>query len=797
MKIYIIVFLVLLISNNIYALFNIEGTIKDAVSNENLIGATIYIPDLKIGAISDTNGYFAIYNLKKASYLIVINYIGYKTISKRIDLHSDTVLSIKLSPAITELGEIVVTGVTQATELKQSPITVATIDLNTIQENNSSNIIDALKIIPGINQLSSGQNISKPIIRGLGYNRIITLNNGIKLEGQQWGDEHGIEIDEFAIDRVEIIKGPGSLLYGSDGIAGVINFLPPKPIINDKIESQFILNYQSNNNLIAYSLSNEGNKYGLQWLARFTNKYAGNYKNNYDGLVYNSGYQEYDGNISIGTINNWGYSYLNINSYNTKLGIIEGLRDSIGNFAYENKEGNKITVPNNELQGYNIGTPFQWVNHLSLTSNSLLVLRKGNINLDFGIQINNRKEFEEIEYPNIAGLALQLNTLNYNIRYNCNKIAGWETSLGIGGMYQKNINRGIEYLIPDYNLFDYGIFIYTQKTFNLLTISGGLRYDNRLLNVDGLYLNQSGMPITNIDSNSITKFTQFNRYYNGLSGSLGATYQLSDYSTIKLNISNGYRTPNIAELASNGVHEGVFRYEIGNSNLNPEYSHQIDLSYSYNTDNIIFEITPFINYINNYIFIEKLKDNNGNDIIIDSNTAYPTFSYISGNAMLWGGEIYCDIHLHNIDWLHIENTFSYVQSILTNQSDSTTFLPFTPAPHYRGGWKAQFNNWIIDIPSVYIKFNIDYYFAQNQIFSAYQTESATPDYTLLSAGIGANINLSNNSSINIYLSGNNLANITYQNHLNKLKYAPQNPLTKRMGIFDMGRNFSIKLIYNM
>src|SRR5690606_7013429 len=109
------------------------------------------------------------------------------------------------------------------------------------------------------------------VIRGLGYNRIVTLWNGIRQEGQQWGDEHGIEIDEYTIDRVEIIKGPGSLLYGSDAIAGVVNFLPAKSLPLGRLRSSLSANYQSNNNLIGYSLANEGNRGGLQWAGRFTN----------------------------------------------------------------------------------------------------------------------------------------------------------------------------------------------------------------------------------------------------------------------------------------------------------------------------------------------------------------------------------------------------------------------------------------------------------------------------------------------------------------------------------------------
>lgn len=779
-----------------FAQNTLSGQIRSELTEQVLSGASIYLPDLKIGTVSDENGNFKINNLRSGNYLIEVKSPGYKSIVTQIDLSADWVMDFRLDESITELDNVVITGVSRSTELKRNPVIIKTLDQSTLNRSNSTNLIDALQSVPGISQIGTGPNISKPIIRGLGHNRVITLNNGLKQEGQQWGDEHGIEIDQYSVSRVEIIKGPGSLMYGSDGIAGVLNFLPPKLPLENEIQTQLLTNYQSNNNLIGTSIVNSGNRNGFQWSVRLSNKIAGNYKNKYDGKVYNSGFKETNGSLTLGINRNWGHSFLNVSSYNSKLGIVEGERDELGNFVYTNKEGEEVSAIGSSLNGYKIGTPYQKVHHFSVASNNYFLLNKGSMNVDLGFQNNLRKEYEEAESPNEESLSLSLNTLNYNIRYNYPRVKGWEISSGISGMLQTNKNKGVEFLIPDYDLFDIGAFVFAQKTFNQLTVAGGFRFDNRHLKAHELFLNENEEVTNASHPNAELKFPHFNQNYNGFSGSLGLSYQSSKNSTLKLNLSQGFRAPNIAELGSNGKHEGTFRYEIGNPNLKSEISRQIDLAYYLDLEHISLELSPFINFIEHYIFLEKIND--GDESLVDSHDNVSKFQYKSGNATLVGGEIYIDIHPHPWDWLHIENSFSYVKATQKEQADSMRHLPFTPAPHYKGSVKAEFNELSPLISKLYLQMSVDHYFKQNKVYSAFDTESPTSAYTLLSASIGVSFSLFNKKEfINLFLSGNNLGNIAYQNHLSRLKYADKNPLTGRKGVFDMGRNIGLKMILNL
>lgn len=780
----------------------LSGYIKDQQTKEALPGVTIFLDDLKTGVTTDSAGFYQFKDLKEGIYLIEISFIGYKKLVERISIQRDTTRDFLISPAVSELNDVVVTAVSRATELKLSPVIIKPVDAASLRQTAATNLIDALRNVPGINQITTGAGISKPTIRGLGYNRVLSLFNGVRQEGQQWGDEHGIEIDEYAIDRIEIVKGPGSLLYGSDAIAGVLNYMPPHAPEANSISSQVVANYQSNNHLIGYSVANSGNKRGIQWLGRFSNKLAGNYRNQYDGTVYNSGYQEYDGSLFLGLNRHWGFSHLYASSFNTKLNMVEGERDSLGQFIYQKPDGfggvEEVPTTQQDLRGYRIGTPHQQVNHFRLQSNNFFILQNGTLNLDLGYQSNKRREYGDVLQANKPQLYFDLNTVNYSLRYNLPARNKWELSFGLNGYAQENKNRGVEFIIPSYKLLDVGAFVFAQKQIGKWSLVAGFRGDNRFLHAERLALNDLGLPANQADSSVNVKFPGFANNYSGFSGSLGVSFQINKTSTLKFNVSRGFRAPNIAELSSNGKHEGTLRYEYGNANLKSEVSHQVDVAYYLNTDHVTFELTPFSNFISNYIFSEKIANASGGDSIPDPADPTPAYLFNQGNAMLYGGESYLDIHPHPFDWFHIAQSFNYVRAVQSDQPDSSRNLPFTPAPRYRFELKAQFQKVSKAINRAYFTFAVDHFFRQHRFFSAYRTETETPAYTLLSAGLGFYIPANKRPDfLNVILSADNLSDIAYQSHLSRLKYAPVNPATGRMGIFNMGRNVSIKLILNL
>lgn len=773
----------------------LQGKVTDKATGEGLPGVEIYFPDLKKGTTTDIDGIYTIENLPVTKALIQVSFIGYKLIAETIDLATTTTKDFMLEEAVMELNEVVVTGLSKSAEKRRTPTPITTISTAELRALNASNIIDAIASRPGIDQVTTGPGISKPVIRGLGFNRVVVVNDGIRQEGQQWGDEHGIEIDEYGVNRVEILKGPASLAFGSDAMAGVINFLPAPTLPKGKISGSVLANYQTNAGLIGGSADLAGNINDYIWDVRYSGKESHAYQNAYDGYVFNSGFKENNLSGILGVIKSWGYSNIHFSVYDMTPGIVEGERDSAsGKFikpvAIGGEEGEAIATED-DFRSYTPQVPFQKIHHYKAVSNSSFVLGNGSLKTILGWQQNRRQEYGEILTPDEYGLYFFLNTVNYDVRYNLPELNKWNISVGANGMYQKSQNKGTEFLIPDYHLFDFGIFALARKSFEKLDVSGGLRFDTRQEKADALYLDAFGERTDHPDGDSFLQFSDIDAQFQGFSGSIGATYQFSEQVFAKLNLSKGFRTPNIAEISANGVHEGTVNYIIGVPTLKAESSWQWDFALGVNSHYITAELDLFSNKINNYIYLEKLSRSMGGDSLTDG---YATYKYTSGDAHLYGGELSIDVHPAPIDWLHFENGFSWVRAVQADQPDSTRNLPFTPSPKLTSELKANVKKIGKNLINGFFMIGVDNYFRQDHFYSAYGTETATPGYTLLNVGLGADFVSNNRTLFSLFINANNLTDVAYQNHLSRLKYEAVNNVTGRMGVYNMGRNVSVKLV---
>ncbi|HLP14078.1 MAG TPA: TonB-dependent receptor [Flavobacteriales bacterium] len=761
--------------------------------------ATVAIPDLHLETLTDSTGHYVLDKLPRGKFLVECRKKGMGITSAWADVNGVVQLDFSLETAVVEMHEITITGTTQSTGAGFNPLAIKTMKKEELFENASTNLIDNITKNPGVNQLSTGAAVSKPVIRGLGYNRLVTLNNNIRQEGQQWGDEHGIEIDEYSVDRVEIIKGPGSLMYGSDAIAGVINFLGANPVPVGTIRSSLLMNYQTNNQLQAYSLHNAGNLKGINWLLRGTMKMAGNYKNKYDGYVYNSGFKEYDVNGYLGINRKWGFSHVYFSSFNQTIAMVEGERDSLGNFVREYKINDTLTgtktVSDDELQGYRYDVPRQQVNHHRVSNSTKLFFGKTNFTLNTAFQQNIRREFGNVLDETDAELFFVLNTFNYDARVQLPEMHKWLFTVGASGMHQQNANKGNEALVPDYSLFDVGGYVFFKRPLSKKAdMAGGVRYDNRFVNTEALYIDTLDELTTTPTAWTTEKFKSLNGTYNAITASLGVTVQFTPQVNLKLNVARGFRAPNIAEIASNGKHEGTLRYELGDVNLKAETSLQGDVGFGINGEHVSSELAVFYNDIQHYIYAEKLQSVYGGDSIADVNDPASVFKYTQGNAALYGGEYSIDVHPHPFDWLHVENSISMVTGMQKNMPDSMTYLPFIPAARYQGELRTEIEKWG-SLRDLYVALNVNHFFEQQKIYEAYDTETASAAYTLVnfSAGSGL-VNKKGNTILNFVLSVNNVFDVAYQHHLSRIRYAAVNPVTGRPGVFNMGRNFSVKVL---
>ncbi|WP_432714455.1 TonB-dependent receptor [Pedobacter sp.] len=752
--------LLLLFAVHSYAavLIQFKGKVIDATTQEALPGAVITIADLRVSAVTDANGEFVLKNVpENGSFLVQIRYVGYETSSQLVNFKELHTTVFALKPSVIEGREVVITGIANSSDSRRNSTSIASLSRADLLAHPSTNLMDAISRVPGVSQITTGNAISKPVIRGLSANRVLTLNNGVKQQGQQWGEEHGIEIDQYSAARVEILRGPASLLYGSDALGGVINILDALPAPVGTLEGEFLTNYATNSGLSGSSLMFQGNENGFIYRAR------GSYKNAHSfqtpvGYVPNSGFNETSFNGQIGLNKSWGYAHLDFSSFRNNIGFYEPDLNDAGEFVDEDGQ----TFTKEQYKSRDLSFPQQDVRHQKIAFNSNLLLSNGSLKTILGYQRNQRRELEEADVA--PELFLDMHTYSYDFKYSLANSNGWSPVFGLSGEFiHANNTKGEEALIPDFDSQAYGAFAYLKKTWNKNTFNAGIRYDYRQLK-GKQYLAEEEVV-----------FNDFSNDFSNISGGIGYTHEFNEQLSLKANAGSAFRAPNIAELSSNGVHEGAFRYEIGNVDLKPEQSFQFDAAVDYQTSTVSASLSGFMNIIHDYIFYEQ-----SNETIDD----YPVFRSVQNNAFLRGLE--ASLTLHPIELVHFENSFSYTWA--TNRATKQP-LPFIPAAILRN--EVRFEPELGGTKKSYLSLGLDNYFSQNRVSDF---ETSTKGYTLFSASIGTTINLSKKQELSLYVSGKNLLNKKYYDHLSRYKPGRLDDTNPAFGIYNPGRNITFGVV---
>lgn len=716
-------------------------------------------------------------------------------------------------PNSTNLEEIVITGTTRATFIRENPIAITPVTAKQIERTAESNIIDVLvKNVPGVKAVKTGPNISKPFIHGLGYNRVLTLYDGVRQEGQQHGDEHGIEIDNYNLERAEVIKGPASLLYGSDAIAGVISLFPYIPKNNDgKLHGKYLTEYQTNNNLIGSGLRLD--YYNKRFLFALNGSYrvAKNFRNPIDGRVYLTNFNEKNIAALAGYKSSKGSTHLNLTLYDNHQGIPDGSRDSLTRkftkqiFDDDDDIKNRPIVSDKELNSYKIPDLSQHIQHYRAYLHSFYEVGNGDIDILLGGQQNIRREFTHPTQPKQAGMYMRLNTLNYGFRYNAPKFANIETSIGINGMLQNNKNKdATDFPIPDYNLYDGGLYFYGKWKKDRWSVSGGIRYDLRYVHWNNFYVAEDALTgfekQTDVNyPNADLQFEAFKKTYRGISGSVGATYRVDKNISLKANIGRAYRAPNITEIGSNGLDPGAHIIYLGNRTFKPEFSLQEDVGINLKFIDVSGEVSVFNNNIQHFIFMSTVADAQGNPILDAQGNR--TYQYEQSKAQLYGGEFWLAVHPGNWKGFRWDNSMSVVygfnrKSNLKQQGTQGEYLPLIPPLMLNSGVSQRIEPKSKRLTSITSKFDVEYAATQGRYLGLNETETATPSYTLFNLGLIADINNFERKDMQFVFQINNLFDKAYQSHLNRLKYFEYYNISPngRYGIYNMGRNFVVKII---
>jgi len=801
--VFLLVFVVTqVLANGITGNSKITGRITDKTTGLPIAGATISIPDLKIGTSTDTKGFYVLKQLPKGEYLVQVTAMGYASVTRVIDLENTWSVDIKLSASNYELADVIVTATVNTTTRQHSPVPVNVVTHNMILQGVSNTAIDEIALQPGINETTEGAGTTKPQINGLGFDRVLTLMDGVPQEDFQWGDDHGILIDPYTVYDAEIIRGPASLQYGASAEAGVISFKSEPLPENGTVQGSVLTEYHTNNGYLGTSLHLAGDNNGFVWGLTASGEEAHSYSDPKDGYVWGTAWNQVNARLILGINRSWGYSLLTLSALPRRIEVPDGNRDSTGRFEFDSPHDGRIYPDRSDFLSYNADIAGDKIldEYQAWWQNSVNV-GKGRIGLDVGFT---QSVHHDIDTGSVGSGNLLVNDIPYSLKYQvAGEHSGLKLTTGINGIYEWQNNGAAppapyvpDYEIPNYTNFEIGGYAILEKNYKNLTLSGGIRFDRTDFVGDPMSLNAAGNIVPVGTPESTVQFTGFNNKYTGPSGSIGASYQLPDNNYMKLNFSKSYRAPAINELTSNGLNIGSNAIQLGNINLKAEQGYQIDLAYGYNGDDISAEADGFYNHISNFIFADRTDS---------VSQGYPVYQYVSSNiAIIMGASGYLNIHPATARWFEFDNGFTYTYTHLPNSTDSTSHIPWTPAPRLTSEVKFRLNDGHNSIlKGVYFKFGLQHDWAQNDIYSALYTEVPSAAYMLFNAGLGTNfVNPKTGRVIcSFYANCTNLTNVAYTDHLNLAQYflaynGNVTTVTKQsQGVYNMGRNISFKLVF--
>ena len=775
MKYYILLFVL-----GIYSISQAQNTISGTVNDETgnpIMGAEIYIEQLHIGTTTDENGFYILKNIPRGKHKLTFSFVGYTSVNEEIvSSEQNLVINRVMTTSIFHMDEVILSAPFHRLQ-SENVMKIESKSISSLRKNGGVTLIEGLTSIPGVEQLSTGTGIGKPVIRGLSGNRVLVYTQGVRLENQQFGDEHGLGLNDAGIESVEVIKGPASLLYGSDALGGVLYFNPEKFAFQNETNATISQNFFSNTLGSNTSVGVKTSKEIFKFLLRGTYNTHSDYQIPNGDRVTNTRFNEKDLKAGFGLNFDKFVTELRYNFNDAKIGITEGI---------ENQSTNKSP-----------DLPYQSIQNHILSLHNHFFFNEAKIDINLGYVFNHRQEFEDEhghEHGNeeemheedeiileeeheekIAALDMELATFTYEAKYYFPKSKKFETIVGVQGLSQNNKNFGEEILIPNAKINDLGFLgtsIYNIDENNIL--QGGLRFDHRNLKTEPYTVESHDHEEVGHDEEvhmeEEIEVSAIDRNYSNFTFSLGYRTKLFDKIIARINFASGFRAPNLAELTSFGVHHGTNRFEIGNPNLKSEQNFQSDISIEYGNEHIEIFANGFYNLINNYIFASPTG-------MIEED--YAVFEYVQNDADLYGGEMGVHFHPHPLDWLHLESSYEMV----IGKQDGGEYLPLIPANKWSNTIRGEFKG-NQTFHEIYLAFNLDSYFEQDRVSGF---EERTPGYNLFNVRMGSQIDF-RKLSVQANLSLNNLLDKEYISHMSALKTS---------GILNPGRNFILGLSFNI
>jgi iron complex outermembrane receptor protein len=725
-----------LIGINFFAQHIIKGKVTNE-AGEPLTGVNVYVPELNKGTTTNIKGEYALYNLPKGKIKIQFSYVGYNTELKEVDVNqANVVLDVKLKEAILNTREVVITAGYIGSQ-HDIPVKIDVINEREIKFSSTTNEVEVLTKVPGVDILSNGPGNSKPVIHGFSRNDVLTLNNGVRMENYQLGEHHPMGIDFNDVDQVEIIQGPMTLIYGSDAIGVVINVIKNKPAPVGEIKGEYFSQFHSNTIGWNNGLNLLGSSKKLFGNIGVSHKTHADYLQGRGEFVPNSRFKELSIEAGEGFTSKWGISKVYFDHHDQTVGLVK--EETI----------EAIQSRNRKLEKWYL----QFIHDLLSVQNSFYV-GKIKIDANAAFQQTLHNGYDTMPEP-VNELRLRTYTYESKFRYEANRLS--EFILGFQGMYQENqnLNNRPSKFLPDAHVHSLGLFTLGNYVlpFNL-KLTAGFRLDGYNTNI---------LPQGEVGDSSYVP--SLKRTFYDVSGAVGASYAFRENMFLKLNFAKGYRAPNIAELTSKGIHEN--RFEVGDSSLRAMRSYQIDASLHYHAKYLVINVGGFYNFIRDYIFIAPTG--------IFTSYGLPIYRYSQADANLLGGEMSIHFHPTMAPWLHLQTTYG---GVLGKQTDGT-YLPLIPAQKIRYEVRFEGKKWkFMHYPSLELSglTALDHRYP-------WPLEEPSPGYTIFNASFSTSFSIKKQEVI-LGVVVNNVFDRKYVDHLFMLK---------EVGYFNPGRNLSATL----
>ncbi|GHC52593.1 TonB-dependent receptor [Ulvibacter litoralis] len=774
----------------------LSGTVTDLHDGSLLSGATLIVAGTEQAALTDLDGKFTITNLCDGNYSIQVSHLYCLTKGFTVTISGNTTKSFKLEHHLEELNQITVEG--KAYGVKSKTTFENTISKEELERFSSGSLGDALNSLSGVSSLNTGNTVIKPLVNGLHSSRVVIINNGVRMEDQEWGAEHAPNIDINSVGNLTLIKGAGALQYGGDAIGGVIVAEASKAPMKDSLYGKTLLTAASNGR--GASLTSQLTKsYQNGWYAKAqgTLKRFGDFEAP-DYVLSNTGIFERNASLQLG-LNRFDYgieAYYSI--FKNEMGILSASHLGGAEDQIRALNSNTPLIINDFT--YTIMAPKQDVtHHLARVKGFKKFDGFGKLSLQYDFQSNNRLEFDirTGDDSDKASVDLQLDTHTLLLDLDAHLTDALRLKTGIIGRYQTNFadpNTGVRRLIPDYDKYDLGIYaVADYKLTDHLLLEVGGRFDYTYLDAFKFY-RTSFWESRNYDqlfpeliveefNNQILTNPQLN-YYNG-SGTVGATYTFGKDSKLFFNYSIASRAPNPSELFSEGLHHSASRIELGDLRFNSEVGHKISLTFQRETDTFSFSVNPYINTISDFIVIEPTE------IQQTVRGNFQVWEYRQTNAQLIGVDV--DASYAFTENFSLKNQFSLVKGY-----DRTTDKPLISMPPVNTKNELIYQN--SELNNIRFSLQSAYYFRQNEYpdtnFEVFLPETETtelvdvstpPDaYHLLNFNSSIDLNASKKTIVTVGIGITNVLNTSYRNYLNRLRYYAD----------DLGRNFLLNLKIN-